>query len=122
MKDNKRNPNWEKNLRPHWFKKGESGNPGGRPKNIPEIKKLLAEVLGEEDGLNMALEILKVIRKKALDGDIRAAEVLLDRAYGRATTNIEVNSEGITIKVLRDGNNLEAEESAQRADEGTTEG
>jgi hypothetical protein len=122
MADNPRNPNWEKNLRPHWWKKGQTGNPGGRPKKIPEISKLLAEVLGDEDGMNMAHEILKVIRKKALDGDIRAAEVLLDRAYGKATAKIELDSEGITIKVVRDnGNTTEAEGTAQGAEDSFTE-
>lgn len=122
MADNPRNPNWEKNLRPHWWKKGQTGNPGGRPKKIPEITKLLAEVLGEEDGMNMAHEILKVIRKKALEGDIRAAEVLLDRAYGKATAKIELDSEGITIKVVRDnGNRTEAEGTAQGAEDSTEE-
>lgn len=117
-----KNPNWRDNLAPHQWKKGQSGNPGGRPKKIPEIQKLLAEVLGEENGKIMAEEVLRAIRKKALDGDVRAAELLLDRAYGKAKTNIEFTQEGITIKVVRDdGNSTKAEESTQWSEDSTGE-
>lgn len=74
------------------MKKGETLNPNGRPKKLPELDKLLAEVLGEEkDGLNAAEAILKALRAKATKGDIRAAEVLLDRAYGKAKQTIDNN-------------------------------
>ena len=77
-----------KNLIP--AKKGEVRNPNGAPKKLPEIDKLLADVLGEEkDGLTAAEAILKALRAKASKGDIRAAEVLLDRAYGKAKQSIE---------------------------------
>ena len=72
------------------FKKGESGNMDGRPKKLPEIDKILAEVLGEEkDGIEAAKAILMALRAKATKGDVRAAEVLLDRAYGKARQVID---------------------------------
>ena len=72
------------------FQKGESGNPNGRPKKLPELDKLLANVLGEEkDGVTAAETILKALRVKATKGDIRAAEVLLDRGYGKARQTIQ---------------------------------
>lgn len=75
------------------FKKGQSGNPNGRPKKIPELDKLLAEVLGEEkNGLTAAQVILKALLSKAAKGDVRAAEVLLDRAYGKARQHMDVNA------------------------------
>ena len=81
------NPTIE-NLKP--FKKGQSGNPNGRPKKLPQLDKLLADVLGEEkDGLTAAEAILKALRLKAAKGDIRAAELLLDRAYGKARQSID---------------------------------
>lgn len=76
------------NLKP--FKKGQSGNPKGRPKKLPELDKLLADVLGEEkDGITAGEAILRALRSKAAKGDVRAAEVLLDRAYGKAKQHIE---------------------------------
>ena len=82
-------PNPE-NIEPHKFKKGQTGNPNGRPRKLPELDDLLANVLGEEkDGMTAAEAILKALRMKAAKGDVRAAEVLLDRGYGKAKQYIE---------------------------------
>lgn len=57
----------------------------GRPKKLPEIEVLIANVLGEEkDGTTAAEAILMALRAKAAKGDIRAAELLLNRGYGMA--------------------------------------
>lgn len=65
---------------------------GGRPKKLPELHVLLADVLGEEkDGISAAEAILKSIRAKAAKGDVRAAELLLDRAYGKPKQSIDNN-------------------------------
>jgi len=86
-------PNPIPNSKP--FKKGQSGNPNGRPKKLPELDKLLADVLGEEkDGVTAAEVILKALRAKAAKGDIRAAEVLLDRAFGKAKQQVDLTSKG----------------------------
>jgi hypothetical protein len=78
-------------IEPRW-KKGESGNPNGRPRKLPELDKLLAEVLGEEkDGITAGEAILKAIRARAAKGDVRAAELLLDRAYGKPKQSIDNN-------------------------------
>jgi len=80
------------NIIPHKFKKGQSGNPNGRPRKLPELDKLLADVLGEEkDGVTAGEAILKAIRAKAAKGDVRAAELLLDRAYGKPKQSIDNN-------------------------------
>jgi hypothetical protein len=72
------------------FKKGQSGNPNGRPKKLPELDKLLADVLGEEkDGLTAAEAILKKLRQMATTGNLRAAEILLDRGYGKARQSVD---------------------------------
>ena len=86
-------------IQPRW-KKGESGNPKGRPKKIPELRELLANVLGDQkDGKTAAEAILMALRNKAIKGDVRAAELLLDRAYGKARQDFDMNI-GIT-EVLR---------------------
>jgi hypothetical protein len=84
------------------MKKGETLNPNGRPKKLPELDKLLADVLGEEkDGITAGEVILKALRAKAAKGDVRAAEVLLDRAYGKAKQiNENLNTEKGVIKVI----------------------
>ena len=78
------------NIEPHKFKKGQTGNPNGRPRKLPELDKLLADVLGEEkDGVTAGEAILKAIRARAAKGDVRAAELLLDRAYGKPKQSID---------------------------------
>jgi hypothetical protein len=78
------------NVIPHKFKKGQTGNPNGRPRKLPELDKLLADVLGEEkDGVTAGEAILKAIRARAAKGDVRAAELLLDRAYGKPKQSID---------------------------------
>ena len=64
---------------------------GGRPRKIPELRELLANVLGDEkDGKTAAEAILMGLRAKAIKGDARAAELLLDRAYGKVSQNHNV--------------------------------
>lgn len=66
------------------FKEGESGNPNGRPKKLPKLDEMLADVMGEEqNGMTAAIAILKKLRQKAIAGDTKSAEILLDRSYGK---------------------------------------
>lgn len=81
------------------FKKGVSGNPKGGIRKIPQLDVLLADVLGEEkDGIEAAKAILMALRSKAVKGDVRAAEVLLDRAYGKASQNLTLEGD-LTFRV-----------------------
>ena len=85
-----------KNLKPAW-KKGQSGNPKGRPK-LPDLKDALAKVLADEQNGMTALEAtLAALRAKAVRGDVRAAEVLLDRAFGKSAQTVDVTSGGEKI-------------------------
>jgi hypothetical protein len=82
--------------------KGTSGNPKGRPKKLPEIDKLLADVLGEEkDGVTAADAILRKLRAMAAQGNIRAAEILLDRAYGKAKQSTDITLNQIPTPIIR---------------------
>lgn len=77
------------------FKKGDDPrrNIAGAPKKLPELTELIAKVLGEEkDGRTAAEAILQALRAKAARGDVRAAEVLMDRAYGKAKQEIKVDA------------------------------
>ncbi|NCV72797.1 MAG: hypothetical protein EBW56_05955 [Burkholderiaceae bacterium] len=67
----------------------------GRPKKLPKLDELLADVLGEDkDGIEAAKAILMALRAKAAKGDVRAAEVLLDRAYGKSKQTVDLNHSG----------------------------
>jgi hypothetical protein len=68
------------------FVAGVSGNPGGRPV-LPEELKRLCQAKGEE-AINTALEIMDDPDQPAV-ARLKAAEILLDRGYGRATQHIE---------------------------------
>jgi hypothetical protein len=80
------------NLKP--FKKGvdERRQLKGAPRKIPNLDIAIAEILGELKDDKTALDmILVALKNKAKMGDIRAAELLLDRAYGKAKQSIEVS-------------------------------
>ena len=68
------------------FKKGQSGNPKGRPKKSKNVKTVLKEVLDKPiqitfDGKTETVSILEAIIKrlsiKALNGDLRATSMLI---------------------------------------------
>lgn len=81
------------------MKKGETLNPNGRPKKLPELDKLLADVLGEEkDGIEAAKAILMALRSKATKGDVRAAELILNRAYGKPKEHHQLSG-GLEINI-----------------------
>lgn len=56
------------------WKPGQSGNPAGRPPGVGEIGKLRAAI-GER-----VPELLAALMTKALEGDVGAARLLLERA------------------------------------------
>ena len=76
-------------------------NKNGRPPKLPELDKLLADVLGEEkDGIEAAKAILMALRAKATKGDVRAAELILNRAYGKPKEHIDVKAEIKSIPLI----------------------
>lgn len=86
-----------KNLQPPW-KKGQTGNPKGRPPKLPRLDELLATVMTEErNGLSAAEAVLRSLLAKATKGDVRAAELLLDRTFGKLRTDVDVTSGGSAI-------------------------
>lgn len=81
--------------------------PARRRKALPDLPDLLAEILGEKQGGKTAARlILAALRKRAVAGDVRAAEVLLDRAYGKAPQEINVNKTERQV-ILLGGQKLE---------------
>jgi|SRR5215216_1794646 len=77
-----------KNLRP--WQPGQTGNPNGRPRVLPNLNKLLAKLMGgksEDDEEAGAALIIKALAETASTaGDrqqVAAANALLERMYGR---------------------------------------
>ena len=91
------------------FEKGQSGNPNGRPKGVPNSKTRLLRLLeivqvhtnpitGEKEEFSVAERLDMMVLQKAFKGDLRAYQEILDRLEGRAkqSTEIEVSG-GMTI-------------------------
>jgi hypothetical protein len=57
------------------FRKGQSGNPAGKPKGARHKTKLLAERLMQDDAENIVNAVLTAAR----NGDMTAAKIILDR-------------------------------------------
>ena len=73
------------NLKP--WPKGQSGNPGGRPKR--DVASEIAQAIFEQD----AEAILAVFSKALKKGDSRVFTALADRAYGKAKKSVEHSGE-----------------------------
>lgn len=77
------------------FSKDYQPEKNGRKPKLPQLDVLLADVLGEDkDGIEAAKAILMALRAKATKGDVRAAEVLLERAYGKSKQIVDLNHSG----------------------------
>lgn len=70
-------------------------NREGRPKKIPALDVLLADLLDDEE--ESAKMILAALIKKAKEGDVRAAQVILDRAYGKPKESIDLTTQGQSL-------------------------
>jgi hypothetical protein len=68
----------------------ENINKNGRPKKIPNLDVLLAEIFDDKE---MA-KLVKALYSAALKGNVRAAEAILDRAYGKAKQSMDITSDG----------------------------
>lgn len=97
------------------FKKGVSGNPGGKPKGLLTIEVLkkaiskhlalskdeLKEVLNDKDSTALDLVVASTISKAIGNGDIAKVEYLFNRALGKVKDTIEVvQPEPVVIKRL----------------------
>jgi hypothetical protein len=92
------NPKHKENLKP--FPKGNNANPNGRPKKLPALDLIMANVLGaEKDGISAGEAIIMKLREQALKGDIKAAQILLDRGWGKPKQNIDITTQGEKVTV-----------------------
>lgn len=73
------------------FKKGQSGNPGGRPSVVRHIREL-AQSHGEE----AFRRVLELMRSEDERVALTASQEVLNRAYGKPTQHIETKRTQVT--------------------------
>ena len=85
------------------YKKGQSGNPSGRPKRTMDLAKKIMEKT--QDGEELVEKLLSLARgevKRARPADqIKAIEMLFDRAYGKSVSHTDVTGDvqvGVTYR------------------------
>ena len=78
-----------KNLKP--FKKGQSGNPEGRPPIVKEFREFLQERLSEPDPQKPGKTNLEALAEKLFqmgqNGNLKAIELAFNYAYGKPKEN-----------------------------------
>jgi predicted ArsR family transcriptional regulator len=90
-------PNPENLINEGFEKHPERINKKGRPKKIPQLDVLLAEIFSEKE----MTEILRALQKIAKKGNVKAAEVILDRAYGKAKQQLDITTDGEKINTIK---------------------
>ena len=78
-----------KGMRPPW-KKGESGNPKGRPKQDPKVREIL-EAASPAMVQNLVNLAINKSGKVPTGHQIRAIEVGLDRLWGKPESKVKVS-------------------------------
>lgn len=98
----------EDNIKKHEFKKGQSGNPKGRPKGslnrstiarrwLEATRKGKNPLTGEDEVLTQEDVITLALIRKAMNGDVSAYKALMDSGYGTAKDTIDINTNEVGI-------------------------
>ena len=77
-------------IKPHQFKPGESGNPGGRPKTKP-ISAILERIFALDDGAFAEEHLRGVMQGKSAVAKVMLMEQAADRLEGKVTQPVEAN-------------------------------
>lgn len=85
------------------FKKGESGNPGGRPKIPEDIKQAFKDLTPA--AIATLTEIVNCKSAKHSDR-IKAAEIILDRGWGKPTQSMEIETNKVPQVVFINGDDV----------------
>ncbi len=100
------------------FKPGQSGNPKGHPKGMPNrstiVKKILEANIKSPDTIERAIKamfpklankkmearvvmIIRMVQKAIVKGDTKAFELLMNYGYGKETDKLDLTSGGKSI-------------------------
>jgi len=79
------------------FQKGQSGNPGGRPKEVAEVRELARQYT--EEAVDTLATIMRNGKEPAA-ARVRAAESILDRGYGKASQPIDGDGDGGPLQII----------------------
>jgi hypothetical protein len=84
------------------LKSGNTVNVTGRPPILPDIRMAMAIVLGKEPvpGKTQLDMLMDRLYELAQDGDTRAAQILLDRGYGKAMERVVIEPESKMTNVI----------------------
>ena len=69
------------------WEKGESGNPGGRPKKDAEIR-----LLARSHGINAIEKLVELMNNGDPRIQFSAAKAILDRGFGRPAQSTNINT------------------------------
>ena len=89
-------------LRRYQWQKGQSGNPGGRPKGV-SLEAAMRERLGKgETGEKLIESPVSVALREAVGGDFRCCNSIIERLDGKAADRIAgADGGGLTVILER---------------------
>ena len=92
VKQQKNSDKKNKHLVKHQCKKGQSGNPNGRPKSGFALNEYITDLANVEleDKKTMLEAVVGKVYEEALDGNMTAISFLADRVLGKASQSIAV--------------------------------
>ena len=104
-------PNSNSNLLPP-YKKGQSGNPSGKPKGTRDLaKKILEKTKNGEELVEKLLSLARGEVRRARPADqIKAIEMLFDRAFGKSVSHTDVTGDVQVGVIYRNMDNFSDDE------------
>ena len=111
------------NLKP--FRKGQSGNPEGRPEGVRNRSSVLKELLATvcdftnpttltKHSADLETQVMTALIARARRGDVRAIREILDTVYGKVTDKNELSgSVDVNMMTLEDFKKVAAERRKQ---------
>jgi len=77
------------------FRKGQTGNPNGRPRKTPEVREV--EELCKELGPMAVERLAHWARSKDPAASVRACQAILDRGFGKAAQPVDSD---VTVRMV----------------------